>query len=124
MSNCVVEAAQKYLDGSVPRGVVANDCVQSGDHFTHDSDDDDLRVLSGDREALIENLEDVIVAARRHGCHVEHSSDWGAATRNAADTFDLAAVEIVRRNSNNRGDLLVAHLSEFGQQGEEREGKH
>src|SRR5215210_8453396 len=119
MSNCVVEAAQKYLDGSIPRYVVTNNRVQSGDHFPHDSDDDDLRFLSGHREALVESLEHGIVAARRHGCHVEHSSDWGAATPDAADTFELAAVEIVRRNSNNRGDLFVVHLSEFRQQGEE-----
>src|SRR5215213_7685693 len=117
MSNCVVEAAQKYLDGSVPRGVVANDCVQSGDHFTHDSDDDDLRFLSGRREALVESLEHGIIAARRHGCHVEHSSDWCAATPDAADTFEFPAVEIVRRNSNDRSHLLVIHL---WQQSEER----
>src|SRR5829696_6269250 len=113
MSNCVVEVAQKYSDGSIPRGVVANDRVQSSDHFPHDSDDDDLRFLSGRREALIEDFEHRIVAARRQGCHVEHSSDWCTATPDAADAFELTAVEIVRRNSNNRGYLLVVHLSEF-----------
>ena len=81
MSNCVVEAAQKYSDGSIPRGVVANDRVQRGDHFAHDSDDDDLRFLSNHREALVKSIEHGIVAARRHGCHVEHSSDWCAATQ-------------------------------------------
>src|SRR3954463_14527710 len=89
MSNCVVEVAQKYLDGSIPRGVVANDRVQSGDHFSHDGDDDDLRFLSGHREALIENFEHGIVAAPRHGCHVEHSPDWCTADPDAADTFEL-----------------------------------
>src|SRR5215204_2070627 len=113
MSNCVVEAAQKYSDGSIPRGIVANDRVQSGDHFPHDSDDYDLRFLSGRGEALVENLEHGIVAARRHGCHVEHSSDRGPATPDAADTFEFTAVEIVRRNSNNRSHLLVVHLPEL-----------
>ena len=123
MSNCVVEAAQKYLDGSIPRYVVTNNRVQSGDHFPHDSDDDDLRFLSGRREALIEDFEHRIVAARRYGCHVENSSDWCTATPDAADAFELTAVEIVRRNSNNRSHLLVVHLPELGQQGEEREGQ-
>src|SRR5262249_34857490 len=37
--------------------VVTNLCVERGDHLTHHRHDDDLRLLSGGREAVMERLE-------------------------------------------------------------------
>ena len=39
-------------------------------------------------------------------------------------SLELAAVEVIRCEADEGGDLLAAHLPEFWQQGDERDGQH
>src|SRR5262249_13800444 len=50
--------------------VVANHCVERGDHLTHHRHDRDLRLLSGDLEAVMERLEPRIPITGAHRRHV------------------------------------------------------
>src|SRR5262245_29295901 len=99
-----------------PDHVVANHCVEHRDHLTHHCHDHDLRLLSGSREPIVKSLEPWIPIARAQGRHVEHIANRRAATPNATHSFELAAVEVVRRNTNERSDLRTAELTELGQE--------
>src|SRR6516225_3635060 len=58
-----------------PCNVIANHCVEHGDHLAHDRYDDDLRQLASALEPLAELLEHWIPIARAHRSHVEHLTD-------------------------------------------------
>ena len=71
----------------------------------------------------MEDFESGIVSAGAHGGHVEHVTDRQTSAIDAAVSFELSAVEVIRRKSDEGGDLLAAHLSEFRQQGDGGEGE-
>src|SRR3982074_2594145 len=98
MSNCVVGSGGLGL----PCSIIAEHSVEGCDHFSHDGDNDDLGFLVGNSEAFGEGLEGGIVSV----------------------SPELAAVKVVWCETDEGGDLLAAHLPEFWQQGDEREGQH
>ena len=120
MSNCVVGSGGFEL----PCGIIAEHSVEGCDHFSHDGDDDDLGFLVGGGEAIVEGFEGGIVSACAEGRHVEDITDRHATTVDAAVSPELAAIEVVWRETDEGGDLLAAHLPELWQQGDEREGQH
>src|SRR3954463_5334332 len=66
----------------------------------------------------------VVVAAGAEGGHVEDVADRPAASVDAAGSFELAAVVVVRGETDEGGDLLPAHVAELRQPGDEAEGEH
>src|SRR3954451_21836922 len=120
MSNCVVGSGGFEL----PCSIIAEHSVEGCDHFSHDGNDDDLGFLVGTGEAIGEGLEGGIITACAEGGHVEDITDRHSAPEDAAVSPELAAVEIVWCKTDERGDLLAAHLPEFWQQGDERKGQH
>ena len=54
-----------------PNNVVANHCVEHGDHLTHHRHDHDLRQLAAGRETVVERLEHRIPIAGAHRRHVK-----------------------------------------------------
>src|SRR5262249_19919970 len=107
-----------------PRYIVAKHRVEDGDDLTHHSDEDDLGFLSGGREAIVEGSELGIATVADQSRHVEHAPHRSTAAPDAAHPLEPAAVKVVGRNSDQRRNLLAVHLSEFWQQGEERDGQH
>ena len=107
-----------------PNDTVANHRVERGEHLAHHRHDGDFRQLAGGLEPIVERLEPRIPIARTHRRHVEHVADIGPAAPDAASSFELAAVEGVRCNADERSDLLAAHLTELGQQRDQRAGQH
>ena len=119
MSNCVVGSS----GFGVPDGVVAEHGVERGDHLSHDGNDDDLWFLVGGGKTIMEDFESGIVSAGAHGGHVEDVTDRQTSAIDAAASFKLSAIEVIRCKSDEGGDLLAAHLSEFRQQGDEGESE-
>src|SRR5215218_9500081 len=104
MSNCVCSSGL-----GLPASAVAQHGVERGDHLAHDGDKDDLGLLAGGGEAVVECFEGGVVTAGAEGRHVEDVSDRHAAAIDAAMSAELAAVEIVGRETDQRGDLFAAH---------------
>src|SRR3954447_25821139 len=92
MSNCVRCSGGLGLPG----GAVAEHCVEGGDHLAHDGDDADLGLLAGGGQAVSGGVEGWVVAAGAEGGHVEDVADRPAASVDAAGSFELAAVVVVR----------------------------
>src|SRR5262249_27667324 len=120
MSNCVVGSGGLRL----PCSIIAEHSVEGCDHFSHDGDDDDLGFFVGGGEAFVKGLEGGTVTACAEGGHVEDVTDRHPTTIDAAVSLELAAVEVIWREADEGGDLFAAHLPEFWQQGDEREGQH
>ena len=119
MSNCVCSSGL-----GLPASAVAQHGVQRGDHLAHDGDKDDLGLLAGGGEALVECSEGGVVTAGAEGRHVEDVSDRHAAAIDAAMSAELATIEIVGRETDESGDLFAAHATELRQQGDEGESEH
>src|SRR6516165_10802497 len=120
VSNCVVGSGGSRL----PCSTIAEHGVEGCDHFSHDGDDDDLGFFVGGDEAFVEGFEGGTVTACAEGGHVEDVTDRHPTTIDAAVSLELAAVEVIRCEADEGGDLFAAHLPEFWQQGDEREGQH
>ena len=112
MSNCVVRSCGSRL----PCSFVADHGIEGGDHLSHDGDDNDFRFLVGCGETIVKDLEGGIVSGCAEGSHVEDVTDRQPTTVDAAMSFELAAVEVVRRKSDEGSDLLAVHLSELWQE--------
>src|SRR5262249_46934901 len=91
---------------------------------SHDGDDDDLGFFVGGGEAFVEGFEGGTVTACAEGGHVEDVTDRHPTTIDAAVSLELSAVEIIWCKADEGGDLFAAHLPQFWQQGDEREGQH
>src|SRR5262249_38667781 len=120
MSNCVVGSGGSWL----PCSTIAEHSVDGCDHFSHDGDDDDLGFFVGGGEAFVEGFKGGTVTACAEGGHVEDVMDRHPTTIDAAMSLELAAVEVIWCEADEGGDLLAAHLPEFWQQGDERDGQH
>src|SRR6516164_4580585 len=120
MSNCVVGSGGSWL----PCSTIAEHSVEGCNHFSHDGDDDDLGFFVGGGEAFVEGFEGGTVTACAEGGHVEDVTDRHPTTIDAAVSLELAAVEVIGCEADEGGDLFAAHLPEFWQQGDEREGQH
>src|SRR6516225_2768442 len=120
MSNCVVGSGGSRL----PCSTIAEHSVEGCDHFSHDGHDDDLGFFVGGDEAIVEGFEGGTVTACAEGSHVEDVTDRHPTTIDAAVSLELAAVEVIWCEADEGGDLFAAHLPEFWQQGDEREGQH
>ena len=108
MSNCVVGSGGFEL----PCSVIVEHSVECCDHFSHDGDDDDLGFVSASGRRLEKALRAglyrlALKAARKH---------YGP----AFDPRKCCGVE----KTDEGGDLLAAHLTEFWRQSDEREGQH
>src|SRR5262249_34071405 len=119
LRNCVVGSGGLRL----PCSTIAEHRVEGCDHFSHDGDDD-LGFFVGVGEAIVEGFEGGTVSARAEGGHVEDITDRHPTTVDAAVSLKLAAVEVIGCEADEGGDLFAAHLPEFWQQGDEREGQH
>src|SRR5262245_1123732 len=120
MSNCVVGSGGSRL----PCSTIAEHRVEGCDHCSHDGDDDDLGFFVGVGEAIVEGFEGGTVSARAEGGHVEDITDRHPTTVDAAVSLKLAAVEVIGCEADEGGDLFAAHLPEFWEHGDEREGQH
>src|SRR5215831_6663524 len=107
MSNCVVRSRGSRLPGDV----VAQHGVEGCDHLAHDGDDDDFGLFVSGGETMVKDFESRIVSAGAQSCHVEHVTDWQPTTVDAAMSFEPAAVEVIRGETDEGGDLLAAHLA-------------
>src|SRR5215510_2435246 len=119
MSNCVVRSRGSRL----PCSVVADHGIEGSDHLSHDGDDNDFGFLVGRGETVVEDFTDGIVPSCAEGSHVEDVTDRHATAIDAAMSFELATVEVVRRKSDEGSDLLAAHLSELWQESDQGEGQ-
>ena len=119
MSNCVVRSRGSRL----PCSIVADHGIEGGDHLSHDGDDNDFGLLVDRGETVVEDLEGGIVSGCAEGSHVEDVTDRHSAAVDAAMSFELATVEVVRRKSDEGSDLLAAHLPELWQESDQSEGQ-
>ena len=115
MSNCDVGSGGFRL----PCNIVAEHGIEDCDHLSHDCDDDDFGFLVGCGEAIVEDFDGGIVSACAESGHVKDVTDWHATAIDAAMAPELTAIEVVRRETDEGGDLLAAHLPKFRQQGDE-----
>src|SRR6516164_2682748 len=71
MSNCVVRSRGPRL----PCSIVADHGIESGDHLSHDGDDNDFWFLVGRGETIVEDFKDRIVPSCAEGSHIEDVTD-------------------------------------------------
>src|SRR5262245_39419707 len=83
-----------------------------------------LDFFVGGGEAFVEGFEGGTVTACAEGGHVKDITDRHPTTVDAAVSLELAAVKVIGCEADEGGDLFAAHLPEFWQQGDEREGQH
>src|SRR5882757_7735175 len=107
-----------------PSRTVAEHGVERGDHLTHHRHDDDLRLLSGGLEAIVECFEPRIPITSAQRRHVEHVADARTTAPDATAPFELAAIEIIGCKPYESGNLLAAHLAELGQERDQRASQH
>src|SRR6516162_1041211 len=119
MSNCVVRSRGSRL----PCSIVADHGIEGGDHLSHDGDDNDFGLFVDRGETVVEDLEGGIVSSCAEGSHGEDVTDRHSAAVDAAMSFELATVEVVRRKSDKGSDLLAAHLTELWQESDQGEGQ-
>src|SRR5262245_35526219 len=91
MSNCVVGSGGLRL----PCSIVAEHSAEGCNHFSHDGQDDDLRLFVGVGKAIVEGLEGGIVSACAQGGDVEHITERHPTAVDAAVSLELAAVEVI-----------------------------
>src|SRR5258707_13984410 len=99
-----------------PSRTVAKHGVKRSDHLAHHRHDDDLRLLSGGREAIVERFECRIPITSAQRRNVEHMAHARTTAPDAAASFELAAIEVIGRKPDESGNLLAAHLTEHGQE--------
>ena len=88
-----------------PSRTVAEHGVERGDHLTHHRHDDDLRLLSGGLEAIVECFEPRIPITSAQRRHVEHVADARTTAPDATAPFELAAIEIIGCKPDESGKL-------------------
>ena len=87
--------------------------IKGGEHFAHDRDDRDLRLFADPNEATVEGTQSRVEPDRGQGRHVECVADADTTAIDVALPAEPAAIEVVRRQADQRGDLLAADLAEF-----------
>src|SRR5262249_45181658 len=88
-----------------PNNIVANHRIERGDHLAHDGHDHNLRQLACGLQPIVERLEHGIPITRAHRRHVEHVTNRCATAPDATPSFELAALEGVGRDADERSDL-------------------
>ena len=119
MSNCDVGSGGFRL----PCNIVAEHGIEDCDHLSHNGDDNDFWLLIGRSETIVKGFEGGIVSGCTEGGHVKDVTDRYATTVDAAMSFELAAVEVVRGKADKSSDLFAAHLAKLRQQRDEGEGQ-
>ena len=106
-----------------PAVTIAEHRIKGGEHFAHDRDDRDFRLLARGNEAMVEGAQCRVEPERGQGWHVERVADGYATSIDVALPTEPAAIERVWRQADQCGDLLAADLAEFGQQGQQGIGE-
>jgi len=106
-----------------PAVTIAEHRIKGGEHFAHDRDDRDFRLLARGNEAMVEGAQCRVEPERGQGWHVERVADRCATSIDVALPTEPAAIERVRRQADQCGNLLAADLAEFGQQGQQGIGE-
>jgi hypothetical protein len=89
--------------------------IEQSNEFSHGSDEGDLGPFAVVAEAAIEGLDAGLVANRGKGCHVNCTTDTGAAAGDVPLTAMSAAVMIDRSDSDQGCRLLRADRAKLGQ---------
>jgi hypothetical protein len=80
-----------------------------------------LRQFAG-FEPIVERLEHRIPITRAHRRYVEYVTNWRTTAPDATPSFELAALEGVGRDADQRSDLFAA--AELGQERDQRASQH
>ena len=99
-----------------PNDAVANHCVEYRYHLTHHRHDHDLRLLSRSRKPIVESLERWIPITRAQRRHVEHIANGRATAPDTTHSLELATLEVVGRDTDERSDLRTGELAKLGQE--------
>src|SRR5215470_15161871 len=95
-----------------PSDVVANHRIKCRDHLAHHRHDHDLRQFAGAFQTIVKEFERRIPNAGAHRGHVEHLADVCTTAPDTASALERAALEGVRRNTDQSSDLFAAHAAE------------
>src|SRR6516162_5548859 len=106
-----------------PAVTIAEHRIKGGEHFAHDRDDRDFRLLARANEAMVEGAQCRVEPERGQGWHVERVADRCATSIDVALPTEPAAIERVRRQADQCGNLLAADLPEFGHQSQQGIGE-
>jgi hypothetical protein len=89
-----------------PNDVVANHRIKCRDHLPHHCHDRDLRQFAGAFQTIVKEFERRIPIAGAHRGHVEHLADVCTTDPDTASALERAALEGVRRNTDQSSDRL------------------
>lgn len=117
MSNCDVGS------GGFRLPCVAEHGIEGCDHLTHDGNDSDFGFLVGRCETIVESFESGIISGCAKRGHIRDVTNRHATAVDASMSLEPAAVEVVRREADESGDVFTAHLAELRQQPDQGEGE-
>src|SRR4051812_7359171 len=108
-----------WMSSALPSDVIANHCIEDGEELAHHCGERELFHLSGGDQALIESLENGVVAAGHECGHVEGAAHLGSSAPSGALAAHFSAVAIERSDADEGSDLLAVKTSELGQIGDQ-----
>src|SRR5215472_2494112 len=107
-----------YLQSEVGAARVVEEIEAAGGHAIALCGDVS-QVFADPNEATVEGTQSRVEPDRGQGRHVECVADADTTAIDVALPAVPAAIEVVRRQADQRGDLLAAYLPEFGHQGQQ-----
>src|SRR5712692_4398382 len=98
--------------------------IENNEELTHAGGQRGLGMLAVGAQPQIESSEGGIAANSRHGCHIQHPADLGAATPDTTAAAHISTVAVKWCETSQCGDLLAIEHSQFRQLREQSTREH
>ena len=98
--------------------------IENNEELTHAGGQCGLGMLAVGAQPQIESSDGGIAANSRHGCHIQHPADLGAATPDTTAAAHISTVAVKWCETSQCGDLLAIEHSQFRQLREQSTREH
>ena len=94
--------------------VMFKEAIHEDDEFTHAGGQCDQRFFSGGEQALVESLENAVMAHGTQSGHVEGATDGAPSATDRTDCVVLATIPVIRGDASQGGSRLMIERSQLG----------
>src|SRR5713226_1243005 len=108
----------------LPVSFVVKHGIENNEELTHAGGKCGLGMLAVGAQPQIESSDGGIAANSRHGCHIQHPADLGAATPDTTAAAHISTVAVKWCETSQCGDLLAIEHSQFRQLREQSTREH
>src|SRR5712664_3528054 len=96
-----------------PMSFVVKHGIENNEELAHTGDERGLGVFTVGAQPQIESSDGGIAANSRHGCHIQHPADLGAATPDTTAAAHISTVAVKWCETSQCGDLLAVEHAQF-----------